>query len=349
MTEAKICDLKPCYQELKKNRLYLWCSCGLSKTQPFCDGSHAGTDFKPIRYKGQYDGEELLFCQCKQTKDGPHCDGSHANLPGGYQLDDANSADNQQIKKIGDQADVVTRLDNGCFVFRPNQATLQAEGALSWYPIITVADGAEYQAQFYLKQDEGLSPSIDFGDREVILFIAQGKGRVLISGQPFEFHEKSGVYIRPNECFQIEGEDIHCYASVCPHMDMPEFGGNGNSNFDATYPNRVAFLDHEARHAMGDRFWQLLIHRPHGAKEITQFIGHIPPSKAMPHRHLYEEALIFLSGQGVVWAEKTKTPVGPGDVLFLPRKKWHSVECTSPDGVEVVGVIYPGDNPGINY
>ena len=27
---------------------YYWCSCGKSKSQPFCDGSHAGTDFAPF-------------------------------------------------------------------------------------------------------------------------------------------------------------------------------------------------------------------------------------------------------------------------------------------------------------
>ena len=26
---------------------YAWCSCGLSKNQPFCDNSHKGSEFKP--------------------------------------------------------------------------------------------------------------------------------------------------------------------------------------------------------------------------------------------------------------------------------------------------------------
>jgi len=51
----------------------------------------------------------------------------------------------------------------------------------------------------------------------------------------------------------------------------------------------------------------------------------------------------------VVWTEKTKTVVGPGDILFLPRKQTHSVQCTVEGGFDVVGVIYPGDNPAINY
>jgi mannose-6-phosphate isomerase-like protein (cupin superfamily) len=82
---------------------------------------------------------------------------------------------------------------------------------------------------------------------------------------------------------------------------------------------------------------------------LTQFIGNIPRSKAEPHKHLYEEVLIFLNGAGVVWTEHTKTAVGPGDVLFLPRKLAHSVQCTVDGGFDVVGVICPGDNPSISY
>ena len=29
-------------------KTYLWCTCGMSKNQPFCDGSHAKTEFKPL-------------------------------------------------------------------------------------------------------------------------------------------------------------------------------------------------------------------------------------------------------------------------------------------------------------
>ncbi len=32
-----VLDLEPC--------TYYWCSCGKSSKQPFCDGSHKGTEF----------------------------------------------------------------------------------------------------------------------------------------------------------------------------------------------------------------------------------------------------------------------------------------------------------------
>jgi quercetin dioxygenase-like cupin family protein len=100
---------------------------------------------------------------------------------------------------------------------------------------------------------------------------------------------------------------------------------------------------------MGPRYFQVLVDKRIGSRVITQFIGHIPPSKAAPHRHLYEEAIIILSGEGCMWTESRKANVSAGDVIFLPRKQLHSLEATSADGMDVVGVICPGDNPSINY
>ena len=53
-------SFEPKAENLKKNRNYSWCSCILSKEQPFCDGSHAGTDKKSLRFKVEEDG--LIIC-----------------------------------------------------------------------------------------------------------------------------------------------------------------------------------------------------------------------------------------------------------------------------------------------
>lgn len=62
--------------EVKAGDAYFWCACGLSESQPFCDGSHKDTGFSPLRYDAQEDGK-LFFCGCKETKGAPFCDGSH--------------------------------------------------------------------------------------------------------------------------------------------------------------------------------------------------------------------------------------------------------------------------------
>ena len=62
--------------EVEQGKSYYWCSCGKSSKQPFCDGSHKGTEFKPLAYKAELK-KRVFFCVCKKTKDQPFCDGSH--------------------------------------------------------------------------------------------------------------------------------------------------------------------------------------------------------------------------------------------------------------------------------
>ena len=61
---------------VEQGKSYYWCSCGKSSKQPFCDGSHKGTEFKPLVYKAELT-KRIFFCVCKQTNDQPFCDGSH--------------------------------------------------------------------------------------------------------------------------------------------------------------------------------------------------------------------------------------------------------------------------------
>ena len=71
-----IADNKPVAVTLTKGEEYFFCACGKSKTQPFCDGSHAGSEFTPKAFTADTSGEAFL-CQCKHTANAPFCDGTH--------------------------------------------------------------------------------------------------------------------------------------------------------------------------------------------------------------------------------------------------------------------------------
>ncbi|MBU1014315.1 MAG: CDGSH iron-sulfur domain-containing protein [Bacteroidetes bacterium] len=58
---------------------YYWCACGKSANQPFCDGSHKGSEFSPKLIKIE-EKKTIYWCMCKQTKNPPFCDGTHKIL-----------------------------------------------------------------------------------------------------------------------------------------------------------------------------------------------------------------------------------------------------------------------------
>lgn len=80
MSEAIIASRSPMPVEVEAGRSYWWCSCGASKNQPFCDGSHKGSDFAPVQYVAER-SERVWLCGCKRTAGRPLCDGSHKALP----------------------------------------------------------------------------------------------------------------------------------------------------------------------------------------------------------------------------------------------------------------------------
>ncbi|MCW5316089.1 MULTISPECIES: CDGSH iron-sulfur domain-containing protein [unclassified Nostoc] len=76
--EPIIVAKKPIVMEVEPGTYY-WCSCGHSSNQPFCNGAHKGTGFKPIAFEIT-EKKRVALCQCKYTKQAPFCDGYHNNL-----------------------------------------------------------------------------------------------------------------------------------------------------------------------------------------------------------------------------------------------------------------------------
>ena len=75
----KIAGTAPTKVTLEAGKNYAWCACGRSEEQPFCDGSHKPTSFKPHVFTAEESGEVWL-CMCKRTGEVPFCDGSHKEL-----------------------------------------------------------------------------------------------------------------------------------------------------------------------------------------------------------------------------------------------------------------------------
>jgi CDGSH-type Zn-finger protein len=79
MAKPEIAAKSPFAVNVEQGKDYWWCSCGKSKSQPFCDGSHKGSEFNPVKYTAG-ESKAVYFCGCKHSGNGALCDGSHKSL-----------------------------------------------------------------------------------------------------------------------------------------------------------------------------------------------------------------------------------------------------------------------------
>ena len=79
MAKPVVAQTSPYFADMVEGQSYKWCACGRSAMQPFCDGSHAGTEFEPVAYTAVATGS-IMFCSCKATRKQPVCAGAHNRL-----------------------------------------------------------------------------------------------------------------------------------------------------------------------------------------------------------------------------------------------------------------------------
>lgn len=78
-TNAKVAGTKSIKLDMTPG-VYYYCTCGESKNQPFCDGSHKTTEFNPMEFTIT-EAKTYAFCSCKKSLKEPFCDGGHKKLP----------------------------------------------------------------------------------------------------------------------------------------------------------------------------------------------------------------------------------------------------------------------------
>ncbi len=345
---------KPCLVKLRAGRAYNWCVCGRSAHQPYCDGSHAGSGVEPLRFIAEADGDALL-CACKRTKRAPYCDGSHNALSDTYEeasAEDIAASASIAVTPRAGRGVLMSRLDGGCYVCTVDGAAFERRGVMLLAEAIGAGAGARFLSQYVIELDNGASDVFRFVESDAVLFAVSGGLRLTISGRRFELAAEDSAFVFAGEAVQLENRGrsrARLLMTVCPQADGPEWLEAMPTDFDSTSPERVFGVDPSKREPMADRFYQVLIGQETGSKEVTQFIGEIPRSRAAAHHHLYEEAIMVLSGEGYMWTENARAAVAPGDIIFLPRKQLHSLECVSPGGMRVMGAFYPAGSPAVNY
>jgi mannose-6-phosphate isomerase-like protein (cupin superfamily) len=247
-------------------------------------------------------------------------------------------------------------LEGGCRVTSLREGDPQGAGSLRLWQQVGRDSGAQAISLRTLEFARGLSRSLRNRDCDEVLYVLEGKGRILIDRQAYEIEPAMGIYIRPHESFAIDNpnpEAILLISSRCPEPESRDaFADEPSLPVRQTAAPAVAPLvrlsDRKAL-PTADRWYRVLVDHEVGSTQVTQFIGSIPPGRAPDHFHQYEEVLLILRGEGRMWAGKSNTPIAAGSCIYLPKSQIHCVENTGDGELRLLGVFYPAGSPAVRY
>lgn len=252
-------------------------------------------------------------------------------------------------------------LEGGCRVSPMNEGHPLVNGSMKIWNLIGRATGAKAISLRVIEFSQGVSPLIQNSESDEVFYNLEqiegrppmtGRCKVHIEGKTFDVESQTGLYLKPGQTMLVENQGIApvVFVSVlCPEPAVPNIahGTPSQLNQPASLPG-VRLADREAV-PTADRWYRVLVDDEIGSKQVTQFVGSIPPGRAPDHFHQYEEVLFILRGNGRMWAGRTTTGIGPGSCVYLPKGQVHCVENTGTDELRLLGVFYPAGSPGVRY
>ena len=222
------------------------------------------------------------------------------------------------------------------FVVHEREAASRREPGATLEERVPVETG--HLVQRVLRFGPGRSPELRLEGRHDVLYVASGRGTLLLEGAEHELEPELGVYVAPGETYVVDNpgpEDVVLVSVTAP----------GESHDAARRRVTVRFADQPVQHAKPDREFRYLVNQDSGCLDVTQFVGLIPPGKAPLHSHTYDEIVYVLEGEGVLHLDGAETPLEPGSCLHLPPLQEHCLENTGPTPMRVLGVFHPSGDP----
>jgi mannose-6-phosphate isomerase-like protein (cupin superfamily) len=218
-------------------------------------------------------------------------------------------------------------------------------GNVSIHPTLGPPTGFKALQQAVLSCAPGRSPGLEVGAAEETLFVLRGSGTVHVGGQDHALEPEIGVYLAPEQQFELENPGPGELRVIAVRVPDPEPSGSD----DAPRASVCRLDDQETGAATSEREFRILADPRTGLRSATHFVGYIPTGRAPDHFHLYDEVIYVLDGQGVVHADGVDAPVTPGSCIQLPARAVHCLENTGSEPIRVVAVFRPAGSPAAAY
>ena len=222
------------------------------------------------------------------------------------------------------------------YVVRADEVEARPEGGAETRVTIDQSCGCERLEQRVLRVAPGRSDQRRTGDRQEVLYVAGGRGRLHVGDDAHDLEPDTGAFLVPGDSDTVEndGPDDLVLVSVTAPCE-------GEERSQVT----VRYADRESLPATPNREFRFLVNEDHGCLDVTQFVGTIPPGRAPLHSHHYDEVVYVVEGEGVLHLAGRDTPIGPGSCIHLPPLQEHCLENTGPTPMRVLGVFHPSGSP----
>jgi mannose-6-phosphate isomerase-like protein (cupin superfamily) len=196
--------------------------------------------------------------------------------------------------------------------------------------------GCERLEQRVLRFAPGRSDERLTGERQEVLFVASGRGTLIVNSESHPLERDTGAFLVPGDRYAVESDaaDPLVLVSVTAPCE-------GSARTQVT----VRYADRPVLPASPNREFRLLVNQDAGCLDVTQFVGLIPPGRAPMHSHTYDEVVYVIEGEGVLHLDGGDTPLGPGSCIHLPPLGEHCLENTGVEPMRVLGVFHPSGDP----
>jgi mannose-6-phosphate isomerase-like protein (cupin superfamily) len=204
--------------------------------------------------------------------------------------------------------------------------------------------GCDALEQRVIRFGAGLSKPHGGGPREELLFAVSGVGTVTVGGTRHELGPETGILVAPGEHYEVENQGPEELVLVSVLALEPD-------DADASGAERraVRLADQRAYPAGKDREFRYVANEEVGCRTVTQFVGSIPPGRAKPHYHTYEEVAYILEGEGVLHIGGESSTVRAGSCIHFPPREPHILENVGTGTLRVLGVFHPAGDPSMAY
>lgn len=198
--------------------------------------------------------------------------------------------------------------------------------------------GSDRLEQRVIRFAAGRSQERANSGRHEVLYVASGRGAVVVEGEEHPLEPESGVYVTDGERYAVENpgpDDVVVVSVTVP----AEQRGNGRRRVV------VRYADQPTLPATRDRDFRYLVNEDAGCLDVTQFVGTIRPGREGMHSHVYDEVIYVIEGEGAVHFEDWAAPIHGGSCIHLPPYALHILENSGDAPMRVLGVFHPAGDP----